>query len=53
MYTNSKFLECEILGEKRKYQPGETAEVTETWHLLDNKGDTEPQLDKIRTAVGK
>jgi hypothetical protein len=53
MYTNYKFLECEILGEKRKYQPGETTEVTETWHLLDNEGDKEPELDKIRTAVGK
>ena len=53
MYTNYKFLECEILGEKRKYQPGETTEVTETWYLLDNEGDKEPELDKIRTAVGK
>jgi hypothetical protein len=53
MYTNHKFLECEILGEKRKYQPGETTEVRETWHLLDNEGDREPELDKIRTAVGK
>ncbi|EGC02697.1 MULTISPECIES: hypothetical protein [Ruminococcus] len=53
MYTNYKFLECEILGEKRKYQPGESTEVTETWHLLDNEGDKEPELDKIRTAVGK
>lgn len=53
MYTNYKFLECEILGEKRKYQPGESTEVTETWHLLDNGGDKEPELDKIRTAVGK
>ena len=53
MYTNYKFLECEILGEKRKYQPGETTEVTETWHLLDNEGDKEPELDKIRAAVGK
>lgn len=53
MYTNHQFLECEILGEKRKYQPGETTEVKETWHLLDNEGDREPQLDKIRAAVGK
>ena len=53
MYTNNRFLECEILGEKRRYQPGETTEVTETWHLLDNTGDIEPDLDKIRTAVGK
>lgn len=53
MYTNYKFLECEILGEKRKYQPGETTEVKETWHLLDNAGDKEPELDKIRAAVGK
>lgn len=53
MYTNQQFLECEILGEKRKYQPGETTEMTETWYLLDNTGDIEPDLDKIRTAVGK
>lgn len=53
MYTNRQFLECEILGEKRKYQPGETTEVKETWHLLDNTGDNEPELDKIRAAVGK
>ena len=53
MYTNNKFLECEILGEMRKYQPGETTEVTETWYLLDNEGDVEPELDKIRAAVGK
>ena len=53
MYTNNRFLECEILGEMRKYQPGETTEVTETWYLLDNEGDVEPELDKIRAAVGK
>ena len=53
MYTNPKFLECEVLGEKRAYQPGETAELSETWYLIDNTGDIEPDLDKIRAAIGK
>lgn len=32
-YTNDLFLECEILGELRDYQPGETASVKEKWEL--------------------
>ena len=32
-YTNNLFLECELLGEMRKYQPGETASITEKWEL--------------------
>ena len=32
-YTNDLFLECELLGELRDYQPGETASVKEKWEL--------------------
>lgn len=32
-YTNDLFLECEILGELKSYQPGETASVKEVWEV--------------------
>jgi hypothetical protein len=32
-YTNDLFLECELLGELRNYQPGETASLKEKWEL--------------------
>ena len=32
-YTNDLFLECELLGELRNYQPGETALLKEKWEL--------------------
>ena len=34
-YTNDLFLECEILGELKTYQPGETASVREVWEISD------------------
>lgn len=40
-YTNDLFLECEILGEMKKYQPGETASIKEKWELLHTDGDAE------------
>lgn len=43
-YTNKLFLECELLGELKSYEPGETALITENWELLnwdDNSGDPE------------
>ena len=42
-YTNNLFLECELLGELRSYQPGETAYVNETWEL----SSTEWNSDKV------
>lgn len=32
-YTNQHFLECEILGALREYQPGESAVIEETWEI--------------------
>lgn len=32
-YTNKHFLECEILGALRAYQPGESAIIDETWEI--------------------
>lgn len=32
-YTNDLFLECEILGQLKSYQPGETASIKERWEL--------------------
>lgn len=52
-YTNDSFLECEVLSEMRTYAPGEKACVTETWYLFDNPKDREPELDDIRSKLGK
>ena len=32
-YTNKYFLECELLGEERSYEPGESATIEETWEI--------------------
>ena len=32
-YTNKHFLECELLGALRAYQPGESAVIDETWEI--------------------
>ncbi|MBR1383941.1 MAG: hypothetical protein IJ555_09075, partial [Ruminococcus sp.] len=52
-YTNDAFLECEVIGEMRSYAPGEAAVISECWKLLDDPGDGEPDLDKVRAAIGK
>lgn len=44
-YTNNLFLECELLGEMRKYQPGETASIREKWELLRSEGDAESVIN--------
>ncbi|MBQ5329716.1 MAG: hypothetical protein J6F31_00555 [Oscillospiraceae bacterium] len=50
-YTNSLFLECENIGEYREYAPGEEAVLSEKWFLLDNEGDEEPELDRIKNSL--
>lgn len=30
-YTNGKFIECEVVGDYREYDPGECAVINETW----------------------
>lgn len=46
VYTNNMFLECEVLGEKKKYAPGSTASITEHWCLFDDAsgGLSEPNV---------
>ena len=50
-YTNGMFLECENIGEIREYQDGEEAVISEKWMLLDNPGDVEPEIEKIRSCI--
>lgn len=50
LYTNSLFLECELLGEKREFSQNEEAILTEQWCLLENEGDLEPE--DFRNTVG-
>ena len=49
-YTNDLFLECEILGELRSYQPGETASIKEVWEVSELEGSPE---DIINDYVSK
>lgn len=44
-YTNDLFLECEILGELRTYQPGETAYVREVWEISGHKDSPEKFIE--------
>ena len=46
-YTNSLFLECEILGELRSYKPGETASLKETWELKSTDKTPEEVIDEF------
>jgi hypothetical protein len=46
-YTNSLFLECEILGELRSYKPGETASLKETWELTASDKPAEKAVEEI------
>jgi len=43
-YTNKHFLECELLGEERVYQPGETAEINETWEITETSQTPEQEI---------
>ena len=43
-YTNKHFLECELLGEERVYQPGEIAEINETWEITETSQTPEQEI---------
>ncbi len=45
-YTNKLFLECELLGEMRKYQPGETVSISEKWELFPVESDTDKVIEE-------
>ncbi|MDY3793084.1 MAG: hypothetical protein SOZ56_11515 [Oscillospiraceae bacterium] len=55
VYTNNLFLECELLGEKRRYACNEEAVISEQWCLLDNFGNAEPSdmMDDIGCRIKK
>ncbi len=40
-YTNHLFLECELLGAEKAYEPGESAVIEETWKI--NETDLKPE----------
>ncbi len=47
VFTNDSFLECEVLGEYREYQPGEAAEIEETWRISEAPDGYEPELSEL------
>lgn len=55
VYTNDLFLECEFLGEKRKFATGEEAVLCEKWCLLDNSNNAEPSdmMDNIGNRINE
>lgn len=55
VYTNDLFLECELLGEKRKFATGEEAVLCEKWCLLDNSNNAEPSdmMDNIGNRINE
>lgn len=50
-YTNDLFLECEILGELRIYQPGETASVREVWEISGHKDSPEKYIEDFVSKI--
>lgn len=51
VYTNSLFLECELLGEKREFSQNEEAVISEHWCLFDNNDDFEPEYNDIKEKI--
>lgn len=52
VYTNSLFLELELLGEMRRVGCGEESVISEKWCLFENEGGYEPDPAGIRENVG-
>lgn len=50
-YTNNLFLECEILGEMKKYQPGETASITEKWELRSSDWNADKVINEYISNI--
>ena len=50
-YTNDLFLECEILGELKTYQPGETASVREVWEISGLKDSPEKYIEDFVSKI--
>lgn len=50
-YTNNLFLECELLGELRSYQPGETASISETWELSSAEWNSDKVISEFISKI--
>jgi hypothetical protein len=50
-YTNDLFLECELLGELKSYQPNETASIKEKWELSTTEWSPEKVIDEFISKI--
>ncbi|MCR4796525.1 MAG: hypothetical protein K5898_15405 [Ruminococcus sp.] len=50
-YTNDLFLECELLGELKAYQPGETASIKEKWELTTTEWATDKVIEEFVSKI--
>jgi hypothetical protein len=50
-YTNNLFLECELLGEMKKYQPGETASIKEKWELRSSEWNADKVINEYISNI--
>ncbi len=50
-YTNDLFLECELLGELKSYQPNETACIKERWELSTTEWSPEKVIDEFISKI--
>ena len=50
-YTNDLFLECEILGELKSYQPGETASIKEVWEISGVEDSPEKFIEEFVSKI--
>lgn len=50
-YTNDLFLECELLGELKAYQPGETASIKEKWELSTTDWAAEKVIEEFVSKI--
>ncbi len=47
VFTNDRFLECEVLGEYKAYQPNETAEIEEVWRICEAPEGYAPDVSEL------
>lgn len=53
VYTNSKFLECEVIGEMKEFAPGEAAEISERWCIFDDEKGGSHDADQLISDMKK
>lgn len=51
VYTNAMFLECEMLGEMKKYAPGSVAEISEQWCIFEHNDDSLSEPEKYMAEI--